>query len=198
MPESIREPRFRNNRRGRPKGRTGSDNERKWQPVRWQPLYEQFVMLSCLGVSNTDIAKRFDYTPQQVSNVLNTEKAREIQKFAVEHIRKNSMATTMQRIEMLSAKAADRIEAVLNNDELAEKSPFAIFDRSLALLRANKVVSSVGDPTAPNGSSIPGVVVNGDAVIIPSETLTKFTAAMEKLNKVNEIHGVVVGDDVGR
>jgi Mor family transcriptional regulator len=33
---------------------------------------------SCMGVSNTDLAKKYNLTPQHISNILNTEQARHI------------------------------------------------------------------------------------------------------------------------
>jgi len=120
--------------RGRPPGKGARINKR-WNPAKWEPLYEHWVSLSAMGVSNVDIAKQFRYTPQQVSNVLTCDKAKVIKELLVREVRKGMLEDTKSQREAIIQRAQSNIKAVLTDDELLDRSPFKMLEASMAYLK---------------------------------------------------------------
>lgn len=119
----------------------------KWNPRKWHPVYEEVVLLSAMGYKNIEIAERMGYTAVHISNILNTKQA-EVILGVIEHRMRNKHIDVKEksieeRFEALATKAVKRCEDVINDDELAEKSPFGVFDRSIKFLRA---VGKIKDP----------------------------------------------------
>lgn len=107
----------------------------RWRPRKWELAYEQIVALSTLGKSNVEIAKLFGYTPQHISNILCTPEASLARRMMLEKLREGVAAKLPQRLDDLADKATQRLAEVLYNDDLASRSPFAVADRGLAVLK---------------------------------------------------------------
>lgn len=116
----------------------------KWKPKRWRPEYEVIVSLSNTGMSHQAVADRFfelsgtRYTVQHISNIVNTPEAKAFSEQCIAKIRGDFQETVSDRIAKAQQRALDRIENVLNNDDIFEASPFAVVDRSLRLLQLSK------------------------------------------------------------
>lgn len=150
---------------------------RKWQPQKWDPIYEQFVMYSAFGATNKQIADKFGYTPQQVSNVLSSAMAQTVKEQISYKIRENLIdGIEKDRIGVI-AKAHENIKRVLTNDELMEKSPFKMLDASMRYLQG------VGE--------MEGEKKGGDSttINISSTVVNNLVTAMEKSAEVKELHG---------
>lgn len=107
----------------------------KWVPKKWIPLYDQMVALHCVGLSNKAISERFDYSAQQVGNILKTEQA----KIIIELVRKKTLGdleeSTAARLKRMEHQAISNIERIISDEALVEARPLALFDRSMALLK---------------------------------------------------------------
>lgn len=146
---------------------------KRWVPKKWLPIYDQMVALHCVGLSNKAIAERFDYSDQQVCNILGTEQAKVIKDLVHKKMMAELEGATAERLKKVEAIAIRNIETVMNDAALLESKPLAIFDRSVALLKG------IGKLEGEKGST----TVNQNVFNIPSE----HTAAMiEGLNKANE------------
>lgn len=159
-------------------------NQRKrWIPKRWDVHHEQMVLLSCAGVSNIAIAERFGYTPQAISMILNTPQAKTIKELVKVQSRKQLMETFTDRMEVLQERALSNIEKVINDDELLEKSPFSVVDRSMQLLKG--VGKLIGEGATINNNS-QTVNVIGEAAV------NRLAEAIEKSNQVQRLHNIEI------
>lgn len=91
----------------------------RWIPKRWEEYYNQIVILRALNLkSNTELAAIYKVSAQHVSNIINTPQAEELRErifnIALDNTKKIS-------IEGMVNKALERVNAVLNNDEVFEK-----------------------------------------------------------------------------
>lgn len=171
----------------------------KWSPKKWRPVYEVMVGLHVMGFSNKDIAERTGYTPQQVCNIVNSKQAAVIIKIITERIRQGTFdvveKTTkpmQERITDLQEKALERVEDVIGNDEIFEKAPFHMIDRSIKLLQATRII---GDENKNSNVNV-NVNVNGGASTTPDgtpmpqlEELKRIRKGLEKLADIEAIHG---------
>lgn len=107
----------------------------KWQPRKWEAMHEQMVILSTLGRSNVSIAEMFGYTPQHVCNVLNTPQADLIRRRVLDNLRESATKQIDGSLEDLADQSLVRMKQIMYDDDLFEKSPFAVVDRGLSILR---------------------------------------------------------------
>lgn len=157
----------------------------KWRPKKWEALYEQMVILSTLGKSNVEIGAHFGYTPQHVSNVLNSPEAALTRRRILEVLRETAHQGIDQSMKDLEEQSITRLKQVMYNDELFEKSPFAVVDRGLQVLKG------VGRfKTAEGGTNI------GRAVFIDVETakvLREGIARADEAKRLNAPEPIEVG-----
>lgn len=122
----------------------GARITKKWIPKEWRPEYEAITALSCTGLSNEALGKRFGYGKQQISNILNTPQAKKLREIIVERLRATNNNTLGERIDNLREVALKRVESVLTDDDIFSRSPLAIFDRSLGILKSTGNVKDNG------------------------------------------------------
>lgn len=121
----------------------------RWRPKEWLPIYEQIVVLSIAGRSNKDLASMFAYTEQHVCNILHTPEASLVRGLVLEKMRERAVEGIPAKLEATATKAAERIHDAIHDDELFEKSPFAIVDRSFRVLEAAGHIKSGDKPLGP-------------------------------------------------
>lgn len=108
----------------------------RWRPKEWTPVYEQIVILSCgMNKSNKELGDMFGFTPQHISNILCTPEASLVRRRVLETLREKVDGGLPRRLSDLADKATQRVAQVLYDDAIFERSPFAVVDRSLAVLR---------------------------------------------------------------
>lgn len=111
----------------------------RWVPRRWEAKYDQIVLAATLGLSsNKELAETHGYTPQQISNILNTPQAAKIRKAVHDKIQKDISSDLPMRLERVAAKSVERLENLVNNDAIAENKPMEIGHLAL------KILSGVG------------------------------------------------------
>lgn len=161
---------------------------KKWIPKKWRPEYERIVAYAVLGLPNTVIANKVGKTPQHVSNILNLPEAQKRQLELLEKLKKNIDVSIPDTLEYVAQKTTERLKALVDNDELFEKSPFAVIDRGMDVLKGLSHLRGGG-----NGS---GPTVNGNVIILPvgvaqnlNDGLSKADEAvrMHQLNPANEV-----------
>lgn len=161
---------------------------KKWVPKRWRPEYERIVAYAVLGLPNTVIADKVNKTPQHISNILNLPEAQRRQLELLEKLKKQVDISIPETLEYVAQKTTERLKSLIDNDELFEKSPFAVIDRGMDVLKGLSHLRGGG-----NGS---GPTVNGNVIILPAgaaqnlmEGLSKADEAvrMHQLNPANEV-----------
>lgn len=159
----------------------------RWVPKKWKPVYEEIVALNVMGLDNRSLAERYNYTPQQISNILNTPQADIIKKLAIERLRKNTLATVEQRLDGLKLKVVEKLELMLTDPQYFERSPFAVIDRGMKVLEKLGTQIPTIDPSSPTHNG--NITVNGNMYVMPNESVDKMTKALDKLQEVKRIHG---------
>lgn len=153
--------------------------KKRWQPKRWEPMYDQMVALSCTGMSNTLIAARFKYTPQQVCNILTSENGKIIKALVSKHIQESLMFDAKTRMSQIENKATEIVHATLHNNDLYEKSPLAMYDRAIKFLEGRGSLES------------PEQKVANRALAIPSDLAAKLISGMVAANEAAKLHNAV-------
>lgn len=151
----------------------------KWQPKKWEPMYDQMVALSCTGMSNVLIAQRFHYTPQQVSNILSSENGKIIKALVSKHIQEALVVDAKTRMSQIENKATEIVHATLHNTELYEKSPLAMYDRAIKFLEGRGSLESPEQKAATR------------ALAIPSDIAAKLFSGMVAANEAAKLHNAV-------
>ena len=129
---------------------------KKFEPKKWKPLYDLFVYWHVMGWSNIRIAQEHDMTPQQVCNVLTSNQGKMRIKVIESNLRESRMAGVSGRMENIASKLLTRMEAIVDDADLATKSPFAVFDRGLAVLKSIGQLRGEVDPRSNGGSPVVG------------------------------------------
>lgn len=112
----------------------------RWNPKEWHPIYEEVVLLDCMGLKRSEIATRVGFTEEHVTNILKTEQAKIVRKLVIARINDKAQLTIEQRLEKVTLKAMDRVETVINDEELLKKNPLGIFDRAITLLKGTRKI----------------------------------------------------------
>jgi hypothetical protein len=168
---------------------------KKWIPKKWRPEYERVVAMSAAGMSNKQIAASVGFTPVHVSNILNLPQATDLMERIVAKMREKSMVDIPSTLQRVAEKAAQRLESVINNDELFEKSPFAVLDRGMDVIKGLNHLKG-------GGNGAPGNVthVHGNAMIVSSDQADALSEGLRKRNEVKRLHSpneIVVEDANG-
>lgn len=151
----------------------------KWQPKNWDPLYDQMVALSCTGMSNKAIADKFQYTPQQVCNILTSDRGKLIKQLISQHIQDELKNETTARIAQAEKRSHEIIAGVLGNNELLAKHPLAMYDRAIAFLKGRGQLEDESRK----------VVERERTFVLPSDLAEKLVAGMAKSNAALMLHG---------
>ena len=180
-------------KRGRPKkGEMGSAKIVKWIPKEWTPVYEQIVHLDCMGISQTKIAERFNYTPVMISKICCTPQAKIIRRKVLEHLAEKNKEFQEERFDRVKVQAMERISATLEDDALFAADPFAVVDRAFKLLEKT---GTIGDKSKGD------INIAGDVTVTKVNNLTQ-TALVEikdglaKARESKELHKDMKAIDV--
>lgn len=170
---------------------------KKWIPKKWRPEYERVVAMSAAGMSNKQIATNVGFTPVHVSNILNLPQATELMERIVAKMREKSLVDIPNTLQRIAEKTAVRLESVLNNDELFEKSPFAVIDRGMDVLKGLNHLKGGG-----NGAPVGNVTNIQNAMIVSADQADALSEGLRKRNEVKRLHSpteeIVVEDANGR
>lgn len=151
---------------------------RRYRPKRWHPEFDLIVYASFAGESNTDIARKFGYTPQHISNILCSEHAEKIRETLREKISDEGDKSIAARMKVTSDKAVERMEKFMNNDELFEKSPFAFIDRAM------RAIQITGASKEDNSK----IVINNQTNNIGTAAMDRIADALLASNEVKLLH----------
>jgi hypothetical protein len=184
---------YRPARLGRPRGKN-IIAERQWQPTVWEPIYEAIVAESIIGATNKSLAEKYKYTEQQISNILNTNKAREIKKDAIALIKSNSEAILNGKLGESIERSIHNVHDVLHDEDLRKNHPFSIFSASIQVLKGLGKLQ--GDGPTTNNNTV-NVQPGANAVInLGEEAQEIFMRGLAKANEAMDKHKDVKGDSI--
>jgi hypothetical protein len=169
----------------------GAKIKKRWNPKEWRPEYEAMVGLACTGLSYNEIGNRFGYTSVHVGNIVNSDMGKALQRIILDKLRKNNTESLAERIDALKTKALSRVEHFINNDDYADKSPLAMFDRSFKFLTGSRVLS---DDKGDGANHNTPIQINNKTVIVTTETSKAFAEGIASLKRISELHNVDAKD----
>lgn len=165
----------------------GAKLTKRWNPKDWKPVYEAMVALVVLGRRNQgDIAKEFGYTEAWLSQIMNSEKGKEVQLALIMNTRNQVVGDTSARLRQMQEIALGRMEQVLADDKLAERSALAIFDRSALFLKNTGVIGETVKP--PVVSSSITTINNNNTLIVSSKNADDLREGLKKADEVKVLH----------
>lgn len=158
-----------------------TSNKEKWSPKKWEPMYDEMVLMSCLGKSNIEIAKRFGYTKEHISVILNTKQAQVTRRLILSKLQDTIAQTLDQRLAAIKDVALTRIKQVLSDDNIYQSAPLALFDRARDILKGVGVLRSEAAP----GS---GGITAKNAVFINSEDARGIREGLAAANEAARLN----------
>lgn len=153
---------------------------KRWRPKEWTPIYEQIVILSAMGHSNKQLAEAFHYSPQQISNIVCTPEAKLTRRRVLESLQQKAEDGIPTRLSALADKATQRVAQVLYDDALFERSPFAVVDRGLSLLRGVGKLKTAAEADQPGNQQ--------NILILTGEDATDIRDGLKKAKEARERH----------
>src|SRR5713101_2240938 len=156
----------------------------RWRPKEWTPIYEQIVILSAMGHSNKQLAEAFKYSTQQISNIVCTPEAKLTRRRVLESLQQKAEDGIPTRLSALADKATQRLAQVLHDDALFERSPFAVVDHGLSLLRGVNKLKTASE--ADHAGNQP------DILILTGEDAQDFRDGIKKAREAREKHLIPV------
>lgn len=178
-------------KRGRPVGsKNKSAKFENYNPKRWHPEFDLFVIESVSGKSNEEIGRLHGYTAQHISNILSTPQAREIKERIRSSINTEFETNLKERFAKIGEKAIRHIESFIEDENsLASKSPFMFVDR---VVRIGQVVGSLGSENGKN-NPIANTTINGNVNIMTTDQAKEIS---EALRRSKELDSVEIGDTI--
>lgn len=152
---------------------------KRWVPKRWESQFDEWIVRSVMGESNLSIAQRYKYTPQHVSNILNTPQAKLLRRQLLTSLQKNLELRTEERLAYIQDKALTRITQVLDNDKMLEVAPIAMMDKCIALLRGTGVLRP---------ESSPSNITAKNAVFVGSEHAAQLVAGIRAADEAKRLN----------
>lgn len=152
----------------------------KWQPKKWKADYDRVVAYHVAGKKNVEIATVLGLTPVHVSNILNLPRAQELKEKLEQLIREKMEVNIPDTLEYIARKTTERLKSVLDNDDLFEKSPFAVIDRGMDVLKGLNHLKGGGNGSGP---------INVERAIIVSGTNAEaLVAGFDKADEARRIN----------
>ena len=176
---------------GRVTGPRGAKAHKRWEPKQWKPIYEAIVALSCTGLSNEEVGKRFGFGKQQVSNILNTPQGKKLREIIANRIREMNLLTLEERLAFMQKNALTNMDKVLADEDgrLLERAPLALFDRSMSFLKATGAMK--GEQLPPASNTLVGNAKTVNVLMAPlsQEANALLREGISKAKEVEVIHG---------
>lgn len=164
----------------------GAKIKKRWDPKEWRPEYEAMAALAATGMPHEEIARRFGYTGPWVSMIMNSPKGKIVKQLIINNIREaGSKTITSERVQAVMNKAFERVENLINNDYLADRSPMAIFGASMEILKKAPVFSPPETPTPSSPASVQNTQINFFAAGVDKR---KIDDALKKADEVQVLH----------
>jgi hypothetical protein len=170
--------------------------KKKWSPKTWRIEYDRIVGYSAGGLDNSTIADKLGFTKEYVSVILNLPEA----KILYARIRANVQGKLVEdiptRLAKIAEKAVERLEFMINDEELFTKNPFSIIDRGMDVIKGLGHLRGGG-----NGAQVIGdtnVIHNSTTTIISAGQKSDLMEGLEKIAEVHRLHSGPVKDENGK
>lgn len=164
---------------------------KKWNPKKWKADYDRVVAYHVTGKKNVEIATILGMTPVHVSNILNLERAQQLKAKLEQMLRERMETNIPDTLEYVARKTTERIKQMIDNDDLFEKSPFAVIDRGMDILKGLNHLKGGGNGASP---------INVErAIIVSGDNAAALASGFDKADEARRINaGKPPGTEVGK
>lgn len=161
---------------------------KRWVPKKWKPSYQEVVMYHVMGYTNKEIAAATGFSHFHVGVILNCPQAEGVIDKCAEHLQAIKLGKQKARIERMADRALDRIEATLNDDDLAEAMPLPLMDRAIKFAIAARTLQPAEGATVTETTNNMNVGGNVTAFAVPREMLEALIAGTQKSDEVRRLN----------
>jgi hypothetical protein len=152
----------------------------KWVPKKWKADYDRVVGYHVVGKENKEIAVILGFTPEHVSTILNTPQAQELKAKLEASLREKMLTNIPETLEYVARKTADLMKKVVDNDQLFEKSPFAVIGMGMDVMKGLNHLKGGGNGAGP---------INVErAIIVSGESAAGLVAGFDKANEARRLN----------
>lgn len=170
-------------------GKRGAKITKKWNPKDWKPIYEAMVALCTIGKrTQREVALEFGYTEAWLSQIMNSEKGKEVQRELIRNTRDRTVGDVASRLRDIQELALQRMETVIRDDKIAERSPLAIFDRSALFLKNTGVIKDSHSAPVPTQGNVTNITQHNNTLIVSGKSADSLRAGLKKANEVQQLH----------
>lgn len=119
-------------------------------------MYAQIVFADSIGLPNTEIANKYGFTVQHVSNILNLPQAVKLREQLANRIQERMIEGIPGRLEAIADTAVKNIETVISNQELLNKAPMQMLRSSMEYLKLQGKLTGDTPKTVTNNTLVIG------------------------------------------
>lgn len=181
--------------RGRPRGSKGKDKDtlaqfKNYQPKRWEEWMEAVCMESACGRSNAEIAKRYGYTPQHISNILSCDQAKKIKSEIIQKI-KETQSDLSAKLGIIRDMALNRVVSFISNDSFASASPFA---HTKIAMDAFKLTNAPDTNNIVNNSTVVNNQTQNNILVANPVLVDRLVSGLEASNRARLLNSEFLDD----
>lgn len=164
----------------------------KWVPKKWKAVYEQMILLSFMGRTNRDIARLFNYSEMQVSNILTSPQAVVLKATLTEKVIGDAQENVGETLRTTAVTASKQLKKALTDEKLWAANPLGAIDRTL------KVLAAVGEIDSGTGNGV-NINVNNNGrnnttLVVPNEVAERLRKAIQISEaQHDQVEGEVLG-----
>lgn len=101
-----------------------------YTPKNWKPMHTAIVVDYAQGRTISQLAEKYNLASSTVGNIVRSSQAKAMLSRIEANILKNGSEAFPEAVKKGKILAFQRMQELLTNDTLAEKAPFAFFDRA--------------------------------------------------------------------
>jgi hypothetical protein len=110
----------------------------------WEPWMTECVILYNAGNSASDLSLKYDITLEKISNILRSEKAKDITRKTQEHVLETVVEENQPKIKLIISKSIQAMLELVDDRILKETAPMAYWDQ---LRKTVETLTKINDPS---------------------------------------------------
>lgn len=165
----------------------------RWEPKRWELKYDMIVIGSSIGMSNTELAEKYNYGVQQISNILNCKMASKVRAKVYVALQQAAQKQIPVTLDELQVDATKRINDMLKDDELAEKAPLSVAEFALKFLATTGKISGKDGKGSVNIKAGKHSTIN----VMTAEAASELRRGLDRAREAETLNGASIIRQLG-
>jgi hypothetical protein len=158
----------------------------------WKPIHTSIVLEYAAGKSIDYLADKYGYAHSSLANILRTRRAKEMMAGIERKVLSDGVDALPDAVKRAKILAFQRVQTFLQDDSLAEKSPFAFFDRSV---KALETLDKLEKPIIEHHASVNQQNVQLNIFGNP-EKLNELTEGLNRALEVSQMYASLPAETV--